>query len=332
MTNSEKEIQDTLKQLSALAPQAGDAPRPARQALARVRLAVDQQEEARLVNRISQFMRPQNRQYATAVTLFLILFITAFSFPAVRAAASDFLGLFRVEKFAAVSVAPEQIALLQQVAEEGLMPGQIEIINEPGELEPVDSLAAAQRQTGLASVRTLADRAEPDGIWVADGGNGRFTVDLANARAIVEAAGADPALLPDSLDGAVVEVEVFAGIQQQWSDGLVFVQSASPEVDYPEDIDPVVLGEALLQVLGLSDTEAYRLARSIDWTSTALLPVPQELASFSEVTVDGVSGMALDSLEGSGSTLLWQKDGIIYVLIGNNVASDALVALAGQLQ
>jgi hypothetical protein len=330
--NQEKEIQDTLDQLSALAPQTGDAPRPARQALARVQMAVEQQEEARLSNRISRFMRQQNRRYATAVTLFLILFITAFSFPAVRAAANDFLGLFRVEKFAAVSVAPEQIAILQQVAEEGLMPGQIEIINEPGELEPVDSLASAQRKTGLATVRTLAGRAEPDEIWVSDGGNGRFTVDLANARAIVEAAGANPALLPDSLDEAQVDVEVFAGIQQQWSDGIVFMQSASPEVNYPDDVDPVVLGEALLQVLGLSDAEAYRLARSIDWTSTVLLPVPQAVASFAEVTVDGVSGMALDSLEGAGSTLLWQKDGIIYILIGEGVTSDALVALAGQLE
>lgn len=330
--NQEKEIQNTLEQLSVLEPQAGDGPRPAAQALARVRLAADTQEEARLVNRIGRLMMKQNRRYATAVILFLLLFTTAFSFPAVRAAASDFLGLFRVQKFAAISVSPEQIAILQQVAEEGLMPGQVEIIEEPGQLRPMDSLTAARRETGLPAVRTLSDRDEPAQIWAADGGNGRIIIDLAGARAIVEAAGADPLLLPDSLDGAQINVELFAGIQQQWADGLVLMQTASPEVDYPDEIDPTILGEALLQVLGLNDAEAYRLARSIDWTSTVLLPVPQELASFTEVTVDGVSGMALDSLGGEGSTLLWQKDGVVYILIGPNMSSNELVSLAGTLQ
>jgi hypothetical protein len=284
------------------------------------------------VNRVGRFMMQQNRRYATAVALFLILFAAAFSFPAVRAAASDFLGLFRVQKFAAISVSPEQIALLQQVAEEGLMPGQVEIIEEPGELRRVESLDMAQRETSLSAVRTLANEGEPAEIWVADGGNGRLIVDLAGARAIVEAAGADPQLLPDSLDGAPVDVKVFAGVQQQWADGLVLMQTASPEVDYPDDVDPTVLGEALLQVLGLSDAEAYRLARSIDWTSTVLLPVPQEFASFTEVTVDGVSGMALDSLGGEGSTLLWQKDGVVYILIGPDRSSTELVSLAGTLR
>ncbi len=332
MMNQEKEVQKTLNQLSVLEPQAGDAPRPATQAMAQVRRAVDAQEEARFVNRMGRFMMQQNRRYATAVVLFLILFAAAFSFPAVRAAASDFLGLFRVQKFAAISVSPEQIALLQQVAEEGLMPGKVEIIEEPGELRQVESLDMAQRETGLSAVRTLANQGEPAEIWVADGGNGRIIVDLAGARAIVEAAGADPQLLPDSLDGAQVDVTVFAGVQQQWADGLMLMQTASPEVDYPDDVDPTVLGEALLQVLGLSDAEAYRLARSIDWTSTVLLPVPQEFASFTEVSVDGVSGMALDSLGGEGSTLLWQKDGVVYILIGPDRPSNELVSLAGTLR
>ena len=310
MMNQEKEVQKVLDQLSVLEPQVGDTPRTAAQAMTRVRLAVDAQEDARLVNRMGRLMMQPNRRLATG----------------------DVLGLFRVQQVAAISVSPEQIALLQQVAEEGLMPGQVEIIEEPGELRQVESLDVAQLETGLSVVRTLANQGEPAEIWVADGGNGRIIVDLAGARAIVEAAGADPQLLPDSLDGAQVDVELFAGIQQQWADGTVLMQTASPEVDYPDDVDPTVLGEALLQVLGLSDAEAYRLARSIDWTSTVLLPVPQEFASFTEVTVDGVSGMALDSLGGEGSTLLWQKDGVVYILIGPNRSSNELVSLAGTLR
>ena len=139
-------------------------------------------------------------------------------------------------------------------------------------------------------------------------------------------------LLPDSLDGAQVDVAVFAGIQQQWNDGVVLMQTASPVVEYPTDVDPTVLGEALLQVLGLNDDEAYRLARSIDWTSTVLLPVPQNFASFNEITVDGVSGLALNSVNGDGSALLWQKEGVVYLLVGTGRDASELVSLTESLR
>ena len=332
MTQTEKEIQNTLQQLAILKPTAADAPRPAGQTLARARQAIDRQEEIRFMARLGRFMMNNNRRYATAAFVFALLFSAAFSFPAVRAAASDFLGLFRVQKFAAVSISPEQIAILQQVAEEGLMPGQIEIIEEPGELHQVNSLAEAQNAVNLSDLRTLPGLGAPDEIWVADGGSGRLTVDLAGARAIVAATGADPLLLPDSLDGAVVDVAVFAGIQQQWADGTMLMQTASPVVEYPDDVDPTILGEALLQVLGLNEAEAYRLARSIDWTSTVLLPIPQDFASFNEVIVDGVSGLALNSLSGEGSALFWQKDGVVYLLLEPGMGTEDLVSLAGTLR
>lgn len=331
MMNPEQEIQKTLKQLAVLEPQRGDAPRPAAQALAKVRLAAEQQEKARLINRIGRFMWQQNRRYATAIALFVIMFAAALSFPAVRAAASDFLGLFRVQKFAAISVSPEQIALLRQIAEEGMMPGQVEIIKEPGELRLVDSLDAARRVTGLAAVRTLAGQGEPAEIWVADGGNGRFTVDLAEARTIVAASGADPLLLPDSLDGAQVDVEVFAGVQQQWADGMMLMQTASPEVNYPDDVNPTILGEALLQVLGLNADEARRLAQNIDWTSTLLLPIPRNAATFNEVSINGGSGLALNSLDGQQNGLIWQAEETLFVLAGPH-ETQALLRMSNSLR
>ena len=71
---------------------------------------------------------------------FVLLLAILFSFPAVRAGASEFLGLFRVQKFAPISISPEQIALLEQLAEEGMEPGELVIRNEPGAITPVGSL------------------------------------------------------------------------------------------------------------------------------------------------------------------------------------------------
>jgi hypothetical protein len=80
----------------------------------------------------------------------------------------------------------------------------------------------------------------------------------------------------------------------------------------------------------MDSRQARRLARNIDWTNTLLLPVPENIASFSEVQIDGVSGIALTSLNGRDTALMWQKDGIVYVLSGGNVAD--LIKVADSLQ
>ena len=38
--------------------------------------------------------------------------------------------------------------------------------------------------------------------------------------------------------------------EQEWIDGVQLIQTTSPVVDYPDDVDTVALGEALLQFLG----------------------------------------------------------------------------------
>jgi hypothetical protein len=330
MSHPERDIQDVLDQLSALEPTAADAPRPAPQALVQLRQQIESQTNNSFSYQLRRFFTMTNRKLAAITVSLILLFIVAFSFPAVRAAASDFLGLFRVQKFAAVSVSPEQIAVLEELAQEGLMPGEFEVIREPGGHTPVDSLAAAADMTGLA-VRSPVGLGQPQEVYVADGGEGRLTVDLEGARAILEATGVDPNLLPDDLDGARVHVAVSASVQQHWSNGLTLVQTESPEVDYPDNLDPTVLGKALLQVLGMNEEEAQRLSQEIDWTSTLLLPIPQDVASFNEVTVEGVSGLALNNLSGPESALMWQKDGVVYLLSGRGRTAE-LIDIANSLQ
>ena len=71
-------------------------------------------------------MTIRQRNAAAAVSFVLILAVL-FSFPSVQAAANDFLGLFRVQKFAPLSITPAQFALLEQLAEEGMTPGEFNI-------------------------------------------------------------------------------------------------------------------------------------------------------------------------------------------------------------
>jgi hypothetical protein len=325
MTKHEENIQEVLETLSVLSPTVAETPRPVPQALARLRLEIEPKPNAFIFGRLTEMFK---RKYTLATMAFLVLFSLAFAFPAVRAAASDFLGLFRVQKFAAISVSPEQLAMLEEIAKSGLLPGEIEMIQEPGQPTAVGSIAEAEAFSGQA-VKTLAELGQPDQIFTMTGGSGRLIVNVADTRAIVETVGVDPALIPDSLDGEPVAVTVYSAVSQQWEE-IVLLQSASPLVEYPEDVETVALGEALLQILGMDSRQARRLARNIDWTNTLLLPVPENIASFSEVQIDGVSGIALTSLNGRDTALMWQKDGIVYVLSGGNVAD--LIKVADSLQ
>jgi hypothetical protein len=329
MTQPENGLDDVMKQLSLLEPTTAEAPRPAGQALAALKPQLQPRHNL-IITFLRSLIMSQNRRIATSVATLIILFAVAFTFPAVRAAANDFLGLFRVQKFAAISVSPDQIAILEEVANSGLTPGELVIVNEPGRAQSVDSLDEARATTGLEA-RTLSALGEPSAIRVMDGGDGQLIIDAVQAQELLKLAGADPRLIPNSLDGATVDVHVFASVEQQWLDGTFLIQTESPVVNYPEGLDPIPLGEALLQLLGMNPTEASRLARSIDWTGTLLLPVPQNVATFSEVNIDDVSGLALTSVEGHGSALMWQKEGVVYILSGPSQTAE-LIELANSIE
>jgi hypothetical protein len=168
---------------------------------------------------------------------------------------------------------------------------------------------------------------------VMTGGTGHLIVDLAGARAIVEAAGADPSLLPDTLDGARVDVTIHDSVGQLYDNGIFLLQSPVPDVNYPADINPTLLGEALLQVLGTEPAEAQRIAQSIDWTSTMLLPIPQGFATYREVSVNGVSGVLLEPLDATEeAAVVWQKDGMIYMMRAGRLGVDELLAHANTVR
>jgi hypothetical protein len=323
MKEQDKTTQEVLEQLSVLNPTPFDTPRPAAQVLVNLRLQMDSTPQNGFVQQLSSyFFSPARRLSVTAVTL-LLVFAIAFSFPTVRAAASEFLGLFRVQKFAGISISPEQMVVLQQIAEQGLSPGNITFDSEPT-VVAVDSLADAVAVTGFEQARTLPQMGDPESVIVTQGGNGRLDIDIDGLRAIFDAAHVDAALIPNMLHNARVEIELFPGIEQQWADGTFLVQMITPEVSYPETIDPVMLGEAILQLLGMSQLEAARLARQIDWTSTLLLPIPTDEATFAEVTVEGISGIALTGVDGAHTALIWQRNGVMNMFLSEGSTTDLL--------
>lgn len=330
MKLSEDEFGKEMKLLELLEPGKDDQAMPASMFLSRLKQQTISTQPKIKNSFFKEINLMFNRKYAWITALVLVSMSLSLLSPTVRAAASDFLGLFRVQKFAPISISPHQMALLESIADQGLTPGSLEVLDEPTQ-QQVDSLDAASQLVGQAVVssRLLGNA---DQIWVSDQAAGRLTVDLKSARAILAAADVDPNLLPDSLDGQSVDVTIYSAVTQSWANaGITLSQSASPLIDYPDDVNPAVIGQALLQLLGMSETEAIRLASSIDWANTLLFPIPEQFATFSEVTVQGTSGLAVSSLQGEHTTLMWQKDGNVFIMEGQATMRE-LVRMANSLQ
>ena len=325
MSDKDENTQDVMEALQKLAPAPADAPRPASLALAELRGRVTPQPRTRSWNFPAVF----GRRYAWATLLVVMALALTLTSPGVRAAASDFLGLFRVQKFTPISITAEQLALLEEVAGSGLYPGEVEFFEEPSEPIRVDSLSEAEMAAGWqAGSPSLLG--QPDAVYAMAGASGRLTIDVENARALMSLAGADPALIPDSLDGADVDVTVYPAISQNWDDGVVLLQSPSPLVEYPEDVDVTALGQALLEVLGMEPGPARRLAENIEWTNTVLLPIPESIANFNEVQIGASSGLALTSLDGQNAAVLWESGGKVFVLSGLDM--EELVSIANSIE
>jgi hypothetical protein len=97
-----------------------------------------------------------------------------------------------------------------------------------------------------------------------------------------------------------------------------------PTISAPAGLDVQKLGEAYLQVMGMSRAEAVNFARTIDWASTFVIPVPRYGASYQQVPVDGVTGILILREAEHQYMLMWVKDGIVYALTGPGDASTAL--------
>lgn len=279
------------------------------------------------------------RPVAVGLTLTLCLAIL-FSFAPVRQAAADFLGLFRVRKFAVIPLDQAQAdrleALLRQ-ADSGTL-GEPQVTRDVGPELPVADGAAAAALAGYR-VRTpgwLPAGTELEKFTVRAGPAMHFELDRATLEALLLSAGARIGGLPQT-EKIVLDVDVGSIVVEEYRMGrnrFQLLQVPSPAVDLPEGIDPVALAETSLLFLGMPVGDARRIASSIDWTSTLVIPLPSQAAQAREVTVDGVTGLLIEDIEGSfrNNALLWERDGILYFLTGTSMDERLLLDIADSLR
>lgn len=275
---------------------------------------------------------------AAAAVAAVVLLAVLLSLAPVRQAGAEFLGIFRVRKFAVIPLDATQVERMEQIAETVERTLTPTYLRQPGEPQPVSS---ADEASALAGFHVRVPTAPPEGatlqeFTVRTGPAIRLEVPRETAQTLLEALGLTDVPLPP-VDPLVAEGDVPVMVHQVYQAGpgrLELVQFPSPTATLPEGVDPTVLGEVLLRALGLPEKEAQRLAQSIDWTSTLVIPLPADAVQFREVEVDGVTGLWIEETSGGYRpvTLLWQRGDVVYGLVGYDMAGSLILQAAESLR
>ena len=196
----------------------------------------------------------------------------------------------------------------------------------------------------------------PSQINVTSGAAFTFTVDRAKSQALLDEAGRGDLVLPESVDGAEILVNIPSAvsigfgtcptpgsevsgnteqstIENRYPECVIFAQIPSPSVNAPADLDITALAQIGLEFTGMSTEEAQAFTSTVDWTSTLIVPIPQNASVNEQVAVDGVTGTLIQRPSGEGPqfALLWAKDGIIYAISGLGSNAEQAVNMANSL-
>jgi hypothetical protein len=109
--------------------------------------------------------------------------------------------------------------------------------------------------------------------------------------------------IPDALGAQPISIVLPPSIMMQYEGkgySLSLIEGTSPIVNLPPGVDLSQLGKAVLEVFGMSSSQAGTLSKQIDWHSTLVFPFPLGTNGLQQVTVAGAQGVLLDT--GSGSS------------------------------
>ena len=270
----------------------------------------------------------------------LAVVTSLFAFPAVRAGAQSMLDLFRVRSFVAVPFDETRVEKLRALDHDNAMMifDRQEVVLEPG--RPVAHATPGMASTAAGfNVETpgyLPNSLALDSVKVTGEGRARLGVSTARLREMLAALDLSDVEVPSGLDGQMLDVHMYPVVSQTYRSEkrrLTLLQSRSPEVTLPTGVDLARLGELGLRILGLDAGEARRIAATVDWRSTMLVPVPVNASSFRSVTVQGQQGLLITTTgdanakgrrRQAATLVMWTEGDRVFALEGALESADLL--------
>jgi len=289
----------------------------------------------------------------------LVILALVLAFPGTRALAGELLNIFRVQQ---VTVIPVDFTGLEQLTGDGslgnqfteLISNSMNMTQKPG--DPKEAVDAAQASQLAGFTVRLPQGKSPSQIFVTDPAAFILTVDRTKAQAVLDEAGRKDLVLPESIDGAKISVHIPASVSagygtcpkpkadasdreegpipgRRYRDCVILAQIPSPSVNAPADVDVNQLAQIGLEFTGMSSEDAKAFTSTVDWTSTLVVPIPRNAATYEQVTVDGVTGTLIQrpADDAPKFALLWVKNGIVYAISGLGTNSQQAIDMANSM-
>ena len=282
------------------------------------------------------YMASKYRKAVAAGAAILVIGV-GLTFAPVRTFAANLLNIFRINQVQTVSLTTDDLNKLQQTLSSGAGNvslgdlGKIEMTKK-GESGPVTP-AQVQQTLGaklLLPAKLPAGYAKPETTESA-GGTINFTLNTTKTNAVLKDFGATT-LLPDSLNRKTFTATLPNMIQTTYQGGanpLIVAEAQSPELTAPEGTDIEAIRSALLALPFLPDDLRQQLSAIDDWQHTLIIPSLD--GSSQNVTVAGSQGVYVSASDGvnngiskARTALVWQKDGLVYGIMGNFSVSEGL--------
>ncbi len=298
-------------------------------------------------------MKTLFRKPASIAVGVVVLLAISLLFPPVRAIASDFLGLFRVQQVKVVTIDPAMLSHL----DEGLQGNEQQIrqiIQENFKKVKESEFKHAETPEQAAEMAGFTPRLPANGqvasIGVMSAQTYEITIDTDLWNTILTGMGYQGEPLSSDLNGQKITVDVPAGVStgigeckslqqlkvndadfNQLKDCILLVELPSPVVQTPDGLDIPALAESMLEIFGMDPSEARQFSQSTDWANTLVLPIPSgEGVTNQQVSVDGTSATLITHETNDEYMLFWVRNGVLYAVLGSG-DSQAGVDLGASL-
>jgi hypothetical protein len=289
----------------------------------------------------------------------VLILVVALSIPATRALADQLLALFRVQQ---VVVLPVDTTGLQQLTGNSTLGKQVSqlisgsLTNEQKPGDPVVATDASQASQLAGFTVRLPQGSTPTRISVENKAAFSFKVDRAKTQALLNEAGRPDLVLPASIDNADVSVTIPASVSasygtcpepgasdnsvnmngsagRKYPDCIILVQLPSPTVSAPADVNIAQLAGIGLEFTGMTHDQAVAFTQTVDWTSSLVIPIPRNAATYEQMPVDGVTGTLIQrpADDAPQFLLIWVKNGTIYAIGGLGTNSQQALQMANSL-
>jgi len=306
---------------------------------------------ASLMNRL--FGAPRRAAVSVAgVALVAVMVATALLSP-VGTLADNLLSQFRVHQFAAITIPMDMV---QQYAglSKSLTPQDVQQLQT--EFQGLGSLTSTLTQHSATPVASLADAKSHMGgnlavpsklpqafsgvqpkIYTGDAGTASYTMDVAKIQAALQKMSLTVEGLPDPATTPKVtfSLDIPASAVFDYQSGtnhLVVGQMVSPTLNIPSTVDVNGLRDTVLSIPGLPADLVAQIRSVNDWTHTLIVPIPSGFTS-SQTTVNGsaallITGQATGANGQGGSAVLWQKNGMLYIVAGQGLSGSDVMSVA----